>query len=341
MPELQFKGKEFVYNHHLTVPFRPLEMVASKSIGKPNLNGNLIIHGDNLHALKALLPLYAGKVDCIFIDPPYNTGNEKWCYSDNVNSPMMKEWLSSNPVTIEDGLRHDKWCAMMYPRLKLLLELMAPNGSLWITLDDNEQHRAQVILGEVFGEENFLATVIWEKGDSPRMDAHYFSTRHDYMLAYAKDKLQVTFHRLEEEEPPPHYNQEDESGRKYYLKPLRAMGGQGETREARPNLYFAMIAPDGTEVFPKLESGSDGAWRWSPKKVARESGRVDWKKGDGGWTPYFRIYADTAKGTPPETIFYNSEVGSSRTAKAQLKQIFPEGCPFDTPKPTGLVERVL
>jgi adenine-specific DNA-methyltransferase len=101
MPELQFKGKEFVYNHHLTVPFRPLEMDAKKSIGKPNLNGNLIIHGDNLHALKALLPLYAGKVDCVFIDPPYNTGNENWNYNDNVNSPMMKEWLVVLPSNLD------------------------------------------------------------------------------------------------------------------------------------------------------------------------------------------------------------------------------------------------
>jgi len=341
MPELQFKGKEFVYNHHLTVPFRPLEMDAKKSIGKPNLNGNLIINGDNLHALKALLPMYAGKVDCIFIDPPYNTGNEGWCYNDNVNSPMIKEWLSSNPVNSEDMLRHDKWCAMMYPRLKLLHELLASTGSLWMTLDDNENHRAHAILDEIFAEQNFLATVIWEKGDSPRMDADYFSTRHDYMLAYAKDKKQVIFHRLEEEEPAPHYKEEDETGRKYYLKPLRAMGGQGETREARPNLYFPLIAPDGKKIFPKLQNGKDGAWRWSAKKVAKESERIEWKKRDGGWSPYFRIYADTARGTPPETIFYNSEVGSSRSAKAQLKQIFSEGCPFDNPKPTALVERVL
>jgi len=93
MPELHFKGKEFVYNHHLTVPYRPLLPHTDKSIGEPALNGNLIIQGDNLHALKALLPLYADKVDCIFIDPPYNTGNESWCYNDNVNSPMMREWV--------------------------------------------------------------------------------------------------------------------------------------------------------------------------------------------------------------------------------------------------------
>ena len=128
MAELNFKGKEFVYNHHLAVPFRPLVPRKDKGIGPVALDGNLVIHGDNLHALKSLLPLYAGKVDCIFIDPPYNTGNEGWCYNDNVNAPMIKEWLDSNPVGIEDGLRHGKWCAMMWPRLRLLRELLADTG---------------------------------------------------------------------------------------------------------------------------------------------------------------------------------------------------------------------
>ena len=98
MPELNFKGKEFVHNHHLMVPFRSLEMHAHKGIGAPSLDGNLIIHGDNLHALNALLPTHAGKVDCIYIDPPYNTGNEGWAYNDNVNSPMIREWLAANPI---------------------------------------------------------------------------------------------------------------------------------------------------------------------------------------------------------------------------------------------------
>lgn len=167
MTELNFKGKEFVYNHHLAVPFRPLEMHSDKGIGAPSLDGNLIVHGDNLHALKALLPLYAGKVDCIFIDPPYNTGNEGWSYNDNVNAPMIKEWLNSNPIGIEDGLRHDKWCAMMWPRLRLLHELLGERGSLWITLDGNEVHRAKLILDEIFGSDNALGTLIWEKSDSP------------------------------------------------------------------------------------------------------------------------------------------------------------------------------
>lgn len=343
MPELVFKGKEFVYNHHLSVPFRPLEPDPDKSIGDVRLDGNLVIHGDNLHALKALLPMYAGKVDCIFIDPPYNTGHEGWCYNDNVNSPVIQEWLNNNPVGIEDGLRHDKWCAMMYPRLRLLYELLSERGSLWMTLDDNEMRRAHLILDDIFGESNFLGTVIWEKGDSPRMDADFFSTRHDYLLSYAKEKENVIFNRLgsEDENPPSHYNQEDENGNKYYLKPLRAMGGQGETREARPNLYYELKAPDGTSVYPKLQNGTDGAWRWSQSKYQKELWRIEWRHGENSWVPYFRIYADTSTGRPPETIFANNEVGSSRTAKAQIKQVFNGSAEFDTPKPLGLVERVL
>jgi len=185
MPELIFKGKEFVFNHHLSVPFRPLVPDAEKSIGDARLDGNLIVHGDNLHALKALLPMYAGKVDCVFIDPPYNTGNEGWSYNDNVNGPMIREWLASNPVGIEDGLRHDKWCAMMYPRLRLLHELLGKTGSIWITLDDNEIHHARSILDDIFGEQNFVATCIWHKNYSPKNSAIYFSEDHDYLLIYS------------------------------------------------------------------------------------------------------------------------------------------------------------
>ena len=188
MPELSFKGKEFVFNHHLAVPHRPLVPDAAKSVGEPRLDGNLIIHGDNLHALKSLLPMYAGKVDCIFIDPPYNTGNEGWCYNDNVNSQMMQQWLSENPVGIEDGLRHDKWCAMMWPRLRLLHDQLGQAGSLWVTLDDNEIHRARAMLDAIFGEQNFVATCILHKNFSPKPSAKFFSEDHDYLLIYAKKK---------------------------------------------------------------------------------------------------------------------------------------------------------
>jgi len=185
MTELVFKGKEFVWNHHLAVPFRSLVMQADKGIGAPRLDGNLIVQGDNLHALKALLPMYAGKVDCIFIDPPYNTGNEGWAYNDNVNAPMIKEWLDANPIGIEDGLRHDKWCAMMWPRLRLLHELLSDVGSFWMTLDDNEIHRGRALLDEVFGESGFIACCVWQKRYS-RENREAIGDVHDYVLIYSK-----------------------------------------------------------------------------------------------------------------------------------------------------------
>ena len=194
MPTLEFKGKQFVYSHHLSVPFRELKMDLQKSLlprdKAPSINDNLIIHGDNLEALKALLPTHAGKIDCIFIDPPYNTGNEGWCYNDNVRSPLMKEWLkkSANPVDKEDLERHDKWLCMMWPRVNLLRDLLTETGAIVITLDDNEIHRLRSLMDEIFGEDNFIATSLWQKNYSPKNTAEFFSSDHDYILIYAKNK---------------------------------------------------------------------------------------------------------------------------------------------------------
>ena len=163
MPSLEFEGKYSVYAHHMTVPYRPLVPDVDKSVNPAELDDNLIIHGDNLHALKALLPRYAGKVKCIYIDPPYNTGNEKWHYNDNVNSPMMQRWLEENkPVDGEDLERHDKWLCMMWPRLQLLKELLADDGVIFVSIDDNEQHHLRMLMDEVFGESNLSYNIIWQ-----------------------------------------------------------------------------------------------------------------------------------------------------------------------------------
>ena len=194
MPTLDFKGKQLVYAHHLTVSARTLKIDAKKSTPppppphKPGLDGNLIIHGDNLHALKALMPRYAGRVNCIYIDPPYNTGNEKWLYNDNVNSPMMKEWLKNkSPVDGEDLERHDKWLCMMWPRLQLLRELLAEDGVIFISIDDNEQHRLRMMMDEIFGEESFVASFLWKKkGTSTNVKGATVSPLADYQLCYRK-----------------------------------------------------------------------------------------------------------------------------------------------------------
>ena len=152
---------------------------------KASLHDNLIVHGDNLAALKALLPTYHGKVKCIYIDPPYNTGNEGWVYNDNVNSPLMRDWLG-RVVDRDDLTRHDKWCCMMMPRLKLLRELLREDGVIFVSIDDNEVHHLRFLMDEVFGEDNFVASVIWQKVFSPKNTAKYFSVDHDYVLAYAR-----------------------------------------------------------------------------------------------------------------------------------------------------------
>ena len=195
MTELILKGKEFVYNHHLAVPHRPLLPDANQSEGAPDMSGNLIIQGDNLHALKALLPFYAGKVDCIFFDPPYNTGKEDWRYNDNVKAPMIKEWLKDNPVSVDDALRHDKWCTMMWPRLKLLHELLAEDGVIFICIDDNEQHHLCKLLDEIFGEKNFLAQFVWRRTDN-QSNIGNLSRVKDYILAYEKTNSAVKLDKI-------------------------------------------------------------------------------------------------------------------------------------------------
>jgi adenine-specific DNA-methyltransferase len=345
MPELQFKGKEFVYNHHLTVPYRPLVPDAGKSVGKPSLNGNLIIHGDNLHALKALLPMYAGKVDCIFIDPPYNTGNEGWSYNDNVNSPMMREWLLSNPVNAEDMLRHDKWCAMMWPRLTLLRELLADTGSLWMTLDDNEVHHARLILNEVFGEENFLADVAWEKVYSPRMDAKGFSYDFDHVLSFAKDKdsLSLAFEVLSQNEKQFTYV-DPETGKKARLRTLRKEGSHS-LRIERPRTWYRITAPDGSKIYPIKPDGTEGTWRWEEATFLEEIKKKNPKviiqrNADSKWEVWVKQYFKGDVDQPISTIFRNTDYGHTHEAAEEIKNIFGSAV-FRTPKPVALLKGIL
>ena len=342
MPTLDWIGKKAVVNHHRDVPYRLIHCDKDKSVGDPDA-GNLLVQGDNLEALKALLPYYAGKVKCIYIDPPYNTGNEGWVYNDNVSSPEIKAWLGSVVGReAEDLSRHDKWLCMMYPRLRLLKDFLSDDGIIWVSIDDNERSRMEALLDELFHRNNFIASVIWERSDSPRMDAEFLSIRHDYVLCYARDIEQAEIKRIPaKEEEQAHYNKQAEDGRYYYTKPLRAMGGQGDSRIARPNLYYEIIAPDGRSVYPVRSDGSDGAWRWGRAKYESETSRIEWVKGKGGWVPYYRIFADANSGRPPETIWKHQDVGSNRTSKLEITKLFRDDKAFDTPKPERLIARII
>lgn len=338
MSELSFKGKEFVYNHHLAVPHRPLVPDAEKSIGDARMDGNLIINGDNLHALKSLLPMYAGKVDCVFIDPPYNTGNEGWCYNDNVNSPMMQEWLKSNPVGIEDGLRHDKWCAMMWPRLRLLHELLSDGGSLWVTLDDNEVHRARAILDDIFGEQNFIATCIWHKMDSPKNTAEHFSADHDYLLVYAKNASFWEMNLLpRNEEMLARYKNPDNDPRgPWLLSDLAAR-----------NFYAQGQYPIETKGGKIIDGPPAGSfWRVSREKFDQldADGRIWWGESGFNRPGIKRFLTEVKDGVVAQTIWHWAEVGSTRNSKQALSELMGAGQGeelFITPKPVELIERVL
>ncbi|MDI7775597.1 site-specific DNA-methyltransferase [Asticcacaulis sp. EMRT-3] len=334
MTELNFKGKEFVYNHHLAVPFRPLEPDAAKGIGPVDLSGNLIIQGDNLHALKALLPMYAGKVDCIFIDPPYNTGNEGWAYNDNVNAPMIKAWLESNPIGIEDGLRHDKWCAMMWPRLRLLHELLAETGSIWITLDDNEVQRGREILDEIFGPDKFIACCVWQKRYS-RENREAIGDVHDYVLVYSKspgafkalrNKIEPTEEQLQVYKNP----NNDPKGRWRGI-PMTAQG-------FRKNQMYTVTTDTGVEHIPP----EGRCWSMIEKEfnLLREQGRV-WFGQDGNGQPNIIRYADEIEGFVPWTWWPSSEVGHTDEAKKEMHEIFGREDAFSTPKPLRLISRIV
>src|ERR1035437_4883686 len=193
MPTLNWIGKDKVVNHHNDVPFRVLDHKYGYSAenGEQSIevkSGNKIIHGDNLEALKALLPEYEGRIKCIYIDPPYNTGNEGWVYNDNVNDPKIKKWLHTVVGKEGDDLsRHDKWLCMMYPRLKLLHKLLSEDGLFFISIDNFEFNYLSLLLEEIFGRKNFIETLIWKKSYGGGAKSKYAVNLHEYIYFYAKN----------------------------------------------------------------------------------------------------------------------------------------------------------
>ena len=336
MTEINFKGKEFVYNHHLSVPFRPLMPHPDKGISEASLDGNLIIHGDNLHALKALLPLYAGKVDCVFIDPPYNTGNEGWCYNDNVNAPMIREWLHANPVGEDDGLRHDKWCAMMWPRLRLLRELMSPSGSLWITLDDNEVHRARHMLDELFGESASVGQIAWQKRTS-RENRAVLSPSFDHILVYSASHRDIwKIHRNLLAPTDAGYSNPDHDPRGPWASiPFSAQG-------YRANQVYDITTPTGARLRPP--KGRCWAATEPEFEKLKVDKRIYWPKSGTG-RPRVKQYPQEAKGLVPMTLWHAAEVGDTESSKKLLLDLFAEYDESDlrihAPKPVDLVKRVI
>ena len=349
MPKLDFVGKQHIYAHHLTVPYRPLVPNPDKSLNPTGVEDNLIIHGDNLNALKALLPRYAGRVKCIYIDPPYNTGNEGWIYNDKVNSALLKEWFKTqSPVDGEDMERHDKWLCMMWPRLQLLKELLADDGVIFVSIDDNEQHHLRMLMDDIFGAENFVAclpTVMNLKGNN---DEFGFAGTHEYTLAWAKDKRVVHINEFILDEDELAGWQEDGYG--YYKKGagLKATGVNAP-RSRRPNLYFPIFvgpngevtvadnAPEGYEEILPITNGEEMSWRWSKARISDMPYEVIVERSDNGVSLYKkqRPSVGDLPSRKPKTLFYKPEY-SSGNGTAQLRAIFGEKV-YDYPKPVQLL----
>lgn len=334
MPTLDFKGKSFVYTHHLSVPFRELVIDAKKSEvpkgAKPSLADNLIIHGDNLHALKALLPVYAGKVDCIYIDPPYNTGNEGWCYNDAVRSPLMKEWLkkSANPVEKDDLERHEKWLCMMWPRLKLLHELLAEDGAIFISIDDNELSNLQVLMDEIFGEDRFISCMVWKARQySDARSKTGVSTDHEYILVYGK-KPGIRLRGGERDESK--YSNPDSDSRGDWMS--RSILGLADA-EARPNLHYTIYEPKTKRPFdPPPETG----WRYErPTMDAKiKEGRILFPKQDDG-RPREKVFLKELQTKFPGLPSIISDVFTADGTE-EIRQIIG-GSAFSFPKPSLLI----
>ena len=286
---------------------------------------NLLIRGDALNALTSLIELpefareYVGKVKLVYLDPPFNTQQSFLHY--------------------DDALEHSVWLTMMRDRLLSIKTLLAADGSVWVHCDDSEQAYLKVMMDELFGRENFVATVIWQKVYSPRMDAKGFSNSHDYIIVYAKsDVFQVRGFEQDTSQSRM-FSQLAADGRRYRLRSLRKEG-KNSARADRPNLWYP-IEHDGKEYWPIRSDGTEGNWRWGRETYEARKDEVNWVKGKDGLQPYLRQYEEDSRRRPPETIWPWTEAGHNHEAKEQLKSLLPDSPPFDTPKPERLLQRFI
>ncbi|PKP08648.1 MAG: type III restriction endonuclease subunit M [Bacteroidetes bacterium HGW-Bacteroidetes-4] len=350
MPTLNWIGKDKVINHHMDVPYKILDHVYGFDNGeqapKETNSGNKIIHGDNLEALKALLPEYEGKIDCIYIDPPYNTGNEGWIYNDNVSDPKFKKWLGKVVgKEAEDLSRHDKWLCMMYPRLKLLHKLLSIDGAIFISIDDNEQANLRLVCDEVFGGRNFIDTIIWQKKQSPQSDATYFSDMHDYIIVYAKrtkaykdDPNGFTLSKLARTEfQDNRYKNPDNDPRGAWTSSDYTCN---KNAEERPNLYYPIVNPNTMEeIWPQKTS----VWRYSKErhKENLKKNLITWGA-DGKGRPRFKRFKNEVGGVVPSTLWLREFAGDNQEARKEFRSIFSQHeTDFTTPKPTKLIDKII
>lgn len=285
---------------------------AKHRVSESDIFDNMLIHGDNLLALKALEAEYAGKVKCVFIDPPYNTGSAFEHY--------------------DDGLEHSIWLSMMRDRLEILRRLMSEDGSLWITIDDNEAHYLKVLCDEIFGRPNFVANVVWEKADSPRNSARQFSTDHDHVLVFAKSPDWTPARLKRTDAANSIYSNPDADPRGHWLP------GDPYANKPYSRGLYTVTGPTGREFKPP----PGRFWRVSEERLREldQDGRVWWGP-NGAARPSIKRYLAEVGDLVPRTLWKKDDVGSNRTSKNEMRSLFPGEEAFVTPKPEKLLERIL
>lgn len=354
MPTLQFKGKSYIKNHHLTVKYHELIPDESASLtNQVSLNDNLVIHGDNLVALKSLLPNYSRRIKCIYIDPPYNTGNENWCYSDNVNSEMQRQWLKENrPVDYEDLLRHDKWLCMMMPRLYLLHELLCDDGVIFVSIDDNEFHHLRMLMDEVFTEGNFIGTFVWKRRASSGLAQNMVSVDHEYVLAYHNGSFKQFLGTPKDAKA--YTNPDNDPEGPWTLGDLTV----GMTKEQRPNQFYDLVDPKTGIRYP---ANPKRVWAFIPETMEREikPGRVVFPERLTGAPMYKRYLKNLKRDTNPISTWIREASEQRKTSKenhseeklslssglnsegTKLIQDMFEGESFPYPKPPSLIKQLI
>ena len=292
---------------------------AATRVTDNDLFDNRLIRGDNLLALKALETEFAGKVKCVFIDPPYNTGSAFTHY--------------------DDGLEHSIWLGLMRDRLEIIRRLLADDGSLWITIDDNEAHYLKVMCDEVFGRSNFVANCFWQKVYSERMDARGFSVSHDHLFVYrVKDAFKPK--QLFREQNSAQFGYFDTKAEKYYRRRSLRKEGSESLRQDRPSMWYEIEAPDGSIILPIKPDGTEGRWRWKKDNISVNANQLEFVNKEGRWEIYVKQYIEVDASRPPATFWPNEEVGHNHEAKLEVRA-FNSADVFDTPKPERLLKRVL
>jgi adenine-specific DNA-methyltransferase len=340
VPSIEFKGKSFIENHHFSIPHHTLELSAKDSVlpkgEQPSLSGNLIIEGDNLIGLKSLLPTHAGKIKCAYMDPPYNTGNEGWIYHDNYsNHPLFLDWLEQEVGKEgEDYRRHDKWLCMMWPRLKIIKDLLCEDGVIFISIDNNEVHRLRMVMDEIFGVANYIENFVWKKSYGGGAKEKYAVTLHEYVLLYAKSKEKCgeLWLRPKEDAEKRYYKFQDEKVDQrgpYRLKPLEAT----QSMDERKNLAYPIPLPGGGEIWPKRQ------WWWAKQRAleALKNNELVFTTSEKGTTVSYKQYLRDELGAVQKSKPFSIIDGVyTQHGTANLTDLFGD-VPFAFSKPAQLI----